>query len=154
MLIINCLIAIHTTYFIPMTTNSPALETAQPDKTELRVQLTGIDKAKGQILVALYDRETAFLNTQKAHSLKVLPVDNKGTLSLSLGALPTGEYALACFHDLNNNGKLDKNLLGVPTEPYGFSNNTRPKFRAPSWEEAKFVLPPGGAVLTVALERW
>lgn len=137
-----------------MATNPLVSGTLQPDKTELRVQLTGIDKAKGQILVALYDRETAFLNTQKAHSLKVLPVENKGTLSLSLGALPTGEYALACFHDLNNNGKLDKNLLGVPTEPYGFSNNARPKFRAPSWEEAKFALPQGGAVVTVALERW
>ena len=154
LLIVNFLLSVQTTFLIPMATHSLVSDTVLPNKAELRIEIAGIEKPNGQVLVALYDRKTAFLDPQKAHSLKVLPIENKGGLSLSLGALPVGEYAFACFHDLNNNGKLDKNLLGVPTEPYGFSNNARPKFRAPSWEEAKFALPQGGQVVTLRLERW
>jgi uncharacterized protein (DUF2141 family) len=39
--------------------------------------------------------------------------------------LDPGQYAIILFHDENGNGKLDRNALGVPTEPYGFSNNVR-----------------------------
>ena len=48
-------------------------------------------------------------------------------------------YAIAVFHDLNSNGKLDKNALGLPQEPYGFSNNARNTFSAPSFSQASFV---------------
>ncbi|MDB2408843.1 DUF2141 domain-containing protein [Crocinitomicaceae bacterium] len=44
------------------------------------------------------------------------------------------------FHDKNNNGKLDKNAFGIPLEPYGFSQNARARFSAPSFNDAKIVL--------------
>jgi uncharacterized protein (DUF2141 family) len=50
--------------------------------------------------------------------------------------LDPGQYAIILFHDENGNGKLDKNALGVPTEPYGFSNNVRGFLGPPSFEEA------------------
>ena len=49
-------------------------------------------------------------------------------------------YAIAVFHDLNRNGVLDKNPFGIPTEPYGFSNNARNTFSAPSFGQASFAL--------------
>jgi uncharacterized protein (DUF2141 family) len=52
--------------------------------------------------------------------------------------VPFGEYAVRIFHDANENGQLDANLFGIPTEAYGFSNNARRKFGAPSFEESKF----------------
>ena len=47
-------------------------------------------------------------------------------------------YAIAVFHDLNSNGVLDKNPLGIPLEPYGFSRNARNTFSAPSFGQASF----------------
>ena len=52
--------------------------------------------------------------------------------------LDPGRYAIILFHDENGNGKLDKNALGVPTEPYGFSNNVPgflgpPAYKKRSW---------------------
>jgi len=38
--------------------------------------------------------------------------------------------------DANGNGDLDRNLLGIPTESYGFSNGVRPTLRAPTFDEA------------------
>src|SRR5262245_29190892 len=51
-----------------------------------------------------------------------------------------GVYAVSVLHDENSNGKLDKNLIGVPKEGYGISNNPKPMMRAPRFEEAKLVL--------------
>ena len=50
-------------------------------------------------------------------------------------------YAIAVFHDINDNGILDKNALGIPLEPYGFSRNARARFTsAPPFEDAKIEL--------------
>jgi uncharacterized protein (DUF2141 family) len=54
------------------------------------------------------------------------------------GIVPHGEYAIAVFVDVNGNGKMDKNFLGIPKEQYGFSNNVMGKMAAPSFEMAKF----------------
>ena len=73
-------------------------------------------------------------------------------MKLQLPIEASGYYAISCFQDLNNNGILDKNLLGIPTEPYAFSQNARPKFRAPSWEEAQFYY--NGQSIQLKLESW
>jgi uncharacterized protein (DUF2141 family) len=54
--------------------------------------------------------------------------------------LPKGEYAVSVYHDLNGNEELDKNLFGAPKEPYGFSQNYVPRFRAPRFDEVKIPL--------------
>lgn len=83
---------------------------------------------------------------------KNYPVRAAGSMRIEIPDLPEGTYAVSCFHDVNNNGVLDKNMLGIPTEPYGFSMGARPKFRAPSWEEAKFYF--NGQQIPVWLEKW
>lgn len=50
--------------------------------------------------------------------------------------VPPGRYAIVVIHDENENQKLDRNLLGIPKEGFGFSNNPRVVFSAPSWQAA------------------
>jgi len=50
--------------------------------------------------------------------------------------LGAGRYAVAVYQDENRNGKLDKNFLGMPTEPYGFSNDARGSMGPPSFDAA------------------
>jgi uncharacterized protein (DUF2141 family) len=52
-----------------------------------------------------------------------------------------GTYAVIVFHDENQDGKLDKNFLGVPQEGYAASNSVRHLMSAPEFEEASFVVP-------------
>jgi len=61
-----------------------------------------------------------------------------------------GAYGITVFHDENKNGKMDKNFLGIPQEPYGFSNNMRVVFRPPSWDKSKFVVT--GPTTDVSIE--
>ncbi|GEA12408.1 DUF2141 domain-containing protein [Alteromonas sp. KUL49] len=51
-----------------------------------------------------------------------------------------GEYALRYFHDENDNGQMETNMFGIPTEGYGFSNNAQPNFGPASYSQIKFVV--------------
>lgn len=54
--------------------------------------------------------------------------------------IPAGVYAISTFHDENSNGQIDKNVLGMPKEKYGFSNNASKPFGPPDFSEAAFQL--------------
>jgi len=120
----------------------------------LDISFTNIQHAKGTLYIGVYNSEADFLKPEEAVLKKIVPVTVTGSLDLRFPELAPGVYALSCFHDLNGNGKLDTNLFGIPTEPYGFSNNARPKFRAPNWAEAKFEVKEGGGRISVKLEKW
>jgi uncharacterized protein (DUF2141 family) len=122
--------------------------------TPMTVNISGIHTTKGQICLAVFNRADGFLKPEAVYMTKILPVRQNGTVDVSFPELPDGWYAISCFHDLNGNGKLDTNLFGIPTEPYGFSNGARPKFRAPTWEEARFWYQPNGKNPCIRLETW
>jgi uncharacterized protein (DUF2141 family) len=63
-----------------------------------------------------------------------------------------GEWAVVITQDLNDNDKLDKNLMGIPVEPYGFSNNVRPKFAPPAFDGCKFMVN-GPRVVSIVLMK-
>jgi uncharacterized protein (DUF2141 family) len=54
--------------------------------------------------------------------------------------LEAGRYAIILFHDENGNGRLDKNFWGVPTEPYGFSNDAGGFLGPPKFDDAAIML--------------
>jgi len=60
------------------------------------------------------------------------------TLVAKINDLKLGTYALAIYQDVNSNGKIDKNLIGIPTEVYAFSNNYKPTVKAPSFDNCRF----------------
>ncbi|MBU3661357.1 MAG: DUF2141 domain-containing protein [Flavobacteriales bacterium] len=106
---------------------------------QLTIEIKNIPSSKGNLFIGLYQPKDEFPIFGKQYIGKIVPVSGK-TMTYTFKDLPQGEYALAIYHDENKNSKLDKNLLGVPTEYYGFSNNARRTFSAPSFEEASFDL--------------
>ena len=67
-------------------------------------------------------------------STEVFVKDNKAQIVFN--SLKKGVYAFSFFHDLNNNKELDTNFLGIPKEPYGFSNYKKGRFGPPKFNEA------------------
>ena len=49
-----------------------------------------------------------------------------------------GEFGMAIYQDVDGDGKITKNLIGIPKEPYAFSNNYKPTIKAPSFNDCKF----------------
>lgn len=69
----------------------------------------------------------------------MLPVESADFVYV-LKDIPLGTYAIAISQDVNGNGKQDTNWIGIPKEPYGFSNNAKGKMGPPDFEDAKFEL--------------
>ena len=88
---------------------------------------------KGRILIALYESEESYMK-ESYKSADVLVKNNKAKFIFH--SIKGGVYAFSFFHDLNNNKKLDTNFLGIPKEPYGFSNNKKGSFGPPKFSEA------------------
>jgi uncharacterized protein (DUF2141 family) len=116
---------------------------------ELTIQIDDVKAATGNLMVAVYGSEATFLK-QAAGATGAPAV--AGTTQVVLKDLPEGTYAFAVYHDANSNGKMDKNMVGMPTEDYAFSNNAMGKMGPPSYDSAKFALPAAGATVRVSLK--
>ena len=107
--------------------------------SDIHVNFKGVEELKGSMFIAVFDDPDSFPEFGKQYREMVLPVRSK-ELSHTFKDLPNHTYAVAVFHDINDNGILDKNALGIPLEPYGFSRNARARFSAPPFEDAKIEL--------------
>lgn len=113
-----------------------ALAIALPaaDGADIDVTVTNIPAAKGNLLIGLYDSASEFLVRPTEQSPKV-PLKSTSPVIAKFVDVAPGTYAIAVIQDLNNNGKLDKNFLGMPKEPLAFSviegiPKGKPKFAA------------------------
>ncbi|MCK6616175.1 MAG: DUF2141 domain-containing protein [Cyclobacteriaceae bacterium] len=103
----------------------------------VEVRIANIKVIEGTVRMALYNNSADFMKKHKA----VREVAVEGTsVTVIFENLEPGEYAISCYHDVNNNNKLDSNFMGIPREPYGFSNNARGTFGPPSFEDARIAV--------------
>ena len=123
-----------------------ASATAADEGGVLRVVATNIQSDAGTLHVWVYDDPDTWLSdryrTQK--SIKVLGNRQGDSIALEI-LLPAGRYALSVFQDVNDDGKLARNFIGIPKEPAGLSNNVRPRFGPPKFKDAQFKV--GGATV-------
>jgi uncharacterized protein (DUF2141 family) len=115
----------------------------------LKVEISNIKQPRGRIWIAMFRPNEKFGN-EKPNIYKIIDVQSVSTQRADFEIEP-GRYALAVYHDLNENNILDKNFIGIPKEPYGFSNDFRPRFSPPSFEDCAFDVPQHGRVLSVKL---
>ena len=100
---------------------------------ELALSVNGVRSAKGSIMIAVYDAEPGFRDPMKAMARISLRA-REGSVKVTLPDLPPATYAVAVFHDENGDQELDANILGIPTEGYGFSNDARGTMGPPSFQ--------------------
>lgn len=104
----------------------------QEGNSQLTVKIQNIKKIKGSLKIGVYDHENYFLKKPRfAVDLGV----NTHTLIHTFKDLTPGFYALSVFHDENGNDKLDSNFMGIPSEPFGFSNDARGMFGPPLFQD-------------------
>ncbi|OXB08110.1 hypothetical protein B0A72_00540 [Flavobacterium pectinovorum] len=104
---------------------------------KLTVSISGLKNNTGVVKVGLYNSEGTFLKTVYK-SLASEIKNDKAVVTFE--NLPAGEYAISTYHDENNNGKLDRNAMGIPSEDYAASNNAKGFMGPPSYNDAKFVI--------------
>ena len=125
------------------------LAAAPARAASLVVELRGITEARGELMVALAAAPAEF--PDHASRFAQAAAAAVGVARVRFDGLPPGDYAIAAFQDVNSNAVLDKNPLGIPSEPYGFSNDARGWFGPPSWQAARFHLGPEGGSVVIEL---
>jgi uncharacterized protein (DUF2141 family) len=88
----------------------------------------------------IYDNKDDFLGEKgelKVYDISELQYNPK----IKLNAVKEGTYAFVAFIDENNNGKMDRNRLGIPKEPIGFSVSKIGLFGPPSFKKASYQVP-------------
>lgn len=116
----------------------------QAEETPLNGALTltvaDIETNRGEVRIALFNSKETY--TKKPIHAAVVKVEKSSTI-WTVTDLKPGDYAIALFHDANSDGKMNKNLIGLPKEDYGFSNDASGTFGPPSWSTAKFTIGEG-----------
>lgn len=98
----------------------------------LTLTVKGIGSSQGNICVGIYNRAQDAFEMSNAHKGIRKPAQ-RGEMTFVF-ELESGRYAVGVIHDANKNNTLDKNILGIPKESYGFSNGAR----RPVFEDAAF----------------
>jgi len=104
----------------------------------------------GVIKVSVWKGESAFLKGKPYREASVDMTDGKATAVFD--DMEPGDYAVSTYYDKNNNGKMDQNFVGKPTEPYGFSNDARGKFGPAKYQDARFDLAAEARIVTIHLK--
>ena len=114
----------------------PATADAATFPGPLKVRLEGLT-TDGTLRLAIFSQPDGFPRQESAAQRLSVAVTEK-TTELVVQSLPVGEYAVAVYLDENGDGQLNKGSFGIPTEPYGFSNNARGRMGPPEFAEARF----------------
>ncbi|MEP0984979.1 DUF2141 domain-containing protein [Ekhidna sp.] len=115
---------------------------------ELKIRVENIKKLQGSMKIAIYDHEDHFLKREILSKGKPIEDHNVEFIFNGLGK---GIYAISVYHDENDNGELDANFMGIPSEPYAFSNNAKGMFGPPSFEDCQFEIVDGFQEIVISL---
>lgn len=141
----------------------PAAPAAQPTTVPatlpagapLTVRVVDLRNRTGNLVFGVFTSRDGFPNVEKKSAFWQVKAASEagddGAVSFTT-ALPPGRYAASVLHDENRSGDMDRGLGGIPKEGYGVTNNPKPRFRAATFQEATFDLPPEGATLTISVQ--
>jgi outer membrane protein len=94
----------------------------------------------GSVALVLFNSANTFGDLRDPFRVVIYPLDGRDEYLME--DVEAGEYALMVYFDENGNKRIDKNFIGIPNEPLGFSNRYRPK-GPPAYKRAAFKLEQG-----------
>lgn len=120
---------------------------ARPYSVLITVQ--NVKEGRGLITADMHDNNPERWLKGGQHLVRVRVPAVKGETKMCVPVAEPGTYAIAIYHDKNANRHFDKNFLGLPSEPYGISNNPPINFGPPSLEASAFKVD--GALVPISI---
>lgn len=112
----------------------------------IEVHVSGVT-AKGQVRVAVCDEERFLKKCLHSASAPA----QAGETVVSVSGVPAGTWAVLAYQDENENGELDRNMLGIPKENYGFSRDAASRFGPPKFNDAAIAVQDGDMAVKIKL---
>lgn len=115
----------------------------------LELTVTNVETADGAVHVAVFDSQNGWKSNSAVEGAVVDAAT--GSVTLTIDGLAPGEIGIKLYHDVDGDGDLDTRSFGIPSEPYGFSNDAPVSFGPPSFDSAAFDVTADGAIQTITL---
>ncbi|GIU67462.1 DUF2141 domain-containing protein [Candidatus Phycosocius spiralis] len=121
--------------FVPVVWANPA-----PEPARVEFIFSGFSQQKGRVFAQLVCEDRG----NKSAPIGLVEPVLGPQVTLKFPDRLAGEVCyVRAFRDTNGNQKLDTNLIGIPSEPYAFSNNAKANLGPPKPESTRFILKPG-----------
>lgn len=121
-----------------------ALAPAVVQATKVQVRVLGVSSDAGIVRVAVCP-QADFLKPTCPYRGRA-PA-RRGTVLVSVAGVPPGIYAVQAHHDANNDGRINRNFFGLPTEGIGVSRAAPMRFGPPRFADAAVSI--SGALVTL-----
>ena len=142
--------AVDTTVAAPVATPDTVVKKAT--RTPLTLIIKNLRSTSASVVVGLYGTKNKFPDPKD--QLKEYHFTPHGdVLTATITDQKFDDYAIAIYQDVNGNGKIDKNMIGIPTEPYAFSKNYIPRIKAPNFNDCRFSYNDSSNVVTMTLSK-
>jgi uncharacterized protein (DUF2141 family) len=99
----------------------------------LNIEIKDLRNNTGKIMLQVFDEKEKVINQE------ISDIKEKSCL-FTIKNLTAGKYAVRFYHDENMNQTMETNMVGNPTEGYGFSNNVTGRFSMPPFGKWLFSL--------------
>ncbi len=117
----------------------------------IMVAVSALRSNHGTVRCFLFDNGEGFPDSTVHVIAKAVALPSSRAATCRFAGVPRDrDYAVVILHDENNDNIFQKGAFGIPKEGYGFSNNAKARFSAPSWDDCRFHVTSGE--LTVAIE--
>lgn len=116
----------------------------------VEIEVTGVTQARGHVRVELCTKDTFLTNNCPFQGQAPAVV---GATLVTVADVPPGQYAIQAFHDVTDQGVVHQDLLGIPKERIGFSNDAPLRLHGPRFRDAAFSVGHEAERLTLKLRR-
>jgi uncharacterized protein (DUF2141 family) len=121
-----------------------------PGLAKLVVENTNLRNGDGEVQTTVYPDDASRFLARHGKVARARALANTPGAATCFWLAP-GFYAVAVYHDANDNHAFDRNALGMPAEGFGFSNDAPTRFGQPSFSAVRFKLPPEGLTLRIRM---
>lgn len=118
----------------------------------LHLAFENLRSARGTLRICVWQQGRGFPDCKKGSDVVRLTV-SAADPRIDVGDLAPGNYGISVIHDENDNRRLDKSFIGLPTEGVGFSNNASANFGPPKFEKVRFPVT-GAAEHTIRMRYY
>ena len=118
---------------------------------DLSIRVAGLRSGEGEVHYGVYAEPRHFAKPQGRVAKGIVKANRNG-VTIVIGGLPPGTYAVAVYHDESGNGEFDQGFFGIPLEDYGFSNGATAFLGPPPFSDAAFALRAAGSHITIRLD--
>jgi uncharacterized protein (DUF2141 family) len=131
----------------------PQVQQSTVESSTVTVRVADIKNKEGQIGVTVYTTPDGWPDKwREAFRSRLVPIESI-PCEIQIPDLPRGTYAVSVIHDENNNAEMDKNLMSMPKEGYGVSNNVKARtFGPPKFSDATFQIGARDTLIVISMK--